>query len=922
MANIGFATLSVIPSLRGMEQAMNSQLSGMMPRVGATAGQQMGSGITSSLGRALSGVASTLGNVLYGAAQTAGVAVGGILSTAIGKGLSRLVGIEEAQAKLRGLGHDAENIQTIMDAALQSVLGTAFGLQDAATVAAQVVAAGVEPGEELLDVLQRVADTATIAGDELTNIGLIFAQIIGGGRVMTQDLRQLEARGIPVFKWLADEMGVSMQAMREMVADGEVQSETFLKVVRDNIAGAALESGQTTRGAFRNLGAALSRFGAVILGPFFTEARDLFNGLITVFDDLGARFGPAMDRLAESEGFRRFQDMIRRIPELLLGAVDAFSRFGKALAPIGAFIGASMLVPLRNLAGMFGLALPAINPFIAALVALALTFPQVRAALSGVFDAIRQVVEGFRRGAEGPVSRWVTFGQQLRDAWEAVKDLFAGPLKTAVEDLRVTFSPLVDEFQQMADIEIRNPLHWLDDLPSGIEGFGELLTDATGALRENDEEARTAAAGIGGLLTAFLGFRAVTGIIGAIGSAASGTGSLLSGLTTALGGPVGIAVVALGGLAAAVWHLWETNEEFRQGVTEVWENHIQPVVQRVVDWFTGTAVPALSAAWQWLVDAAGRVATGIGDAWGTVQGVVGPVVQWLSTHVAPTVGSVFGFIGSAAQLMYTVVAESIGLVMKVFGPWIEFLINVVQGFVDFMMPVWQAVWDFVVATVESLFGPVVSWIEDRLADIRQFFDNTRTVVDTVRTIFKQVADEVGRWIDAAVEWVRGFPDQIRSIFSNAGQWLIGAGKAIIDGLWQGMKEAWNNLTGWIGGLGDWIRNNKGPASKDRVLLKPAGQLIIGGLREGMQAEWASTQAWLQRVAPQLAGMFDPISLPNVQVGFDQPLPLDKMPLPAGRGDIIIEEGAVQINNPEPEPGSDSLMSATLAYATSSFLWRS
>ena len=922
MANIGFATLSVIPSLRGMEQAMNSQLSGMMPRIGATAGQQMGSGITSSLGRALSGVASTIGNVLYGAAQTAGVAVGGILSTAIGKGLSRLVGIEEAQAKLRGLGHDAETIQTIMDAALESVLGTAFGLQDAATVAAQVVAAGVEPGEELLDVLQRVADTATIAGDDLTNIGLIFAQIIGSGRVMTQDLRQLEARGIPVFKWLADEMGVSMQAMREMVSEGEVQSETFLKVVRDNIAGAALESGQTTRGAFRNLGAALSRFGAVILGPFFTEARDLFNGLITVFDDLGARFGPAMDRLAESEGFRRFQDMIRRIPELLLGAVDAFSRFRRALAPIGAFIGASMLVSLRNLAGMFGLALPAINPFIAALVALALTFPQVRAALSGVFDAIRQVVEGFRQGAEGPVSRWVIFGQQLRNAWEAVKDLFAGPLKTAVEDLRVTFSPLVDEFQQMADIEIHNPLHWLDDLPTGIEGFGELLTDATGALRENDEEARTAAAGIGGLITAFLGFRAVTGIIGAIGSAASGTGSLLSGLSAAVGGPVGLIAIALAGVGAALWHLWETNDGFRQAVTDAWENHIQPVIQQVSDWFTGTAAPALAGAWQWLTGAAQSAGTAIGTAWTNIQAVVGPVVAWFSTHVAPTIGSVFGFIGSAASLMFEIVSTVFGWIGKVVGTWIGFLWNLISGFVELVMPVWEAVWNFIAGIVEELFGPVVTWIEDRLADIRQFFDNAREVVDTVREIFSDVSETISEKIDEAAAWVEELPDRILGFFSDAGSLLFGIGEQIIQGLWDGMKNIWNNVTGWIGGLGDWIRDNKGPASKDRVLLKPAGQLIIGGLREGMQAEWASTQAWLQRVAPQLAGMFDPISLPNVQVGFDQPLPLDKMPLPAGRGDIIIEEGAVQINNPEPEPGSDSLMSATLAYATSSFLWRS
>src|SRR5690606_27283391 len=154
----------------------------------------------------------------------AAVAISGISLT---RGFTRLADIEDAQAKLRGLGHEAETVETVMNNALEAGRGTAFGLADSATIAASLVAAGIGPGEDLARTLKAVADTATIAGSDLRDIGTIFTQIATAGRLTGDDLLQLQERGIPVLQFLADEMGITADAARKMVSRGEVDFETF-----------------------------------------------------------------------------------------------------------------------------------------------------------------------------------------------------------------------------------------------------------------------------------------------------------------------------------------------------------------------------------------------------------------------------------------------------------------------------------------------------------------------------------------------------------------------------------------------------------------------------------------------------------------------------------------------------------------------
>src|SRR5699024_7589247 len=59
------------------------------------------------------------------------------------------------------------------------------------------------------------------------------------------------------------------------------------KVIEENIGGAALKSGETTRGAFKNMLAALSRVGVSLTAGFFPLIREGFVGMTEVFDAIG-----------------------------------------------------------------------------------------------------------------------------------------------------------------------------------------------------------------------------------------------------------------------------------------------------------------------------------------------------------------------------------------------------------------------------------------------------------------------------------------------------------------------------------------------------------------------------------------------------------------------------------------------------------
>ena len=264
-AELATAYVSISASTRGLGKDIAKAMgSPEIAKTGDKAGRSIG---------------SRLGGVLKKSAVGVGVAAGGLLGTALTKGFGRLNAIDQAQAKLRGLGHDAKSVGSIMDNALASVKGTAFGLDEAATTAAGVVAAGIKPGKELTQVLKTTADTATIAGTSFKDMGAIFGSVAARGKLQGDDMLQLTSRGVPVLQFLAKQYGVTAKKASEMVSKGKVDFKSFEEAMRKGLGGAALDSGKTVSGAWSNMWASVSRIGANLLSGIFPKLAGAFTGI-------------------------------------------------------------------------------------------------------------------------------------------------------------------------------------------------------------------------------------------------------------------------------------------------------------------------------------------------------------------------------------------------------------------------------------------------------------------------------------------------------------------------------------------------------------------------------------------------------------------------------------------------------------------
>lgn len=279
---LAHAYVSILPETSKIAPGVAKALGGA-EKTADKSGKSIGSKLSTGMG-------SVLKKSAVGVGATAGAALGAGLT----KGIGRLNSIEQAEAKLKGLGHSAQSVGGIMENSLAAVKGTAFGLEEAATTAAGVVAAGIKPGKELEQVLKTVGDTATIAGTSMSEMGTIFGSVAARGKLQGDDMLQLMSRGVPVLQLLGDELGKTSAEVSDMVSKGQIDFATFERAMRKGMGGAALEAGNTVQGAMRNMGAAAGRLGATLAGPFFKRAAGGFNGVTAALDAMDARMKPVM----------------------------------------------------------------------------------------------------------------------------------------------------------------------------------------------------------------------------------------------------------------------------------------------------------------------------------------------------------------------------------------------------------------------------------------------------------------------------------------------------------------------------------------------------------------------------------------------------------------------------------------------------
>lgn len=279
---LGVGYLSIVADTSRIPGQINSALGGAQQSANS-AGEGMGSRLASGLGKTL--------KVGVGAAA---VATGGLIAGAITKGIGRLTAIDDAEDKLRGLGHSATTVDKIMDNALTAVKGTSFGLGEAATIAAGAVASGIKPGAELERTLKLTGDAATIAGTSIGEMGAIFNKVAANNKIQGDVIAQLGDKGIPILQLLGKEMGKSAADVSALASKGKIDFATFQNAMERGLGGAALTAGGAS---IENVNAALGRFGATLAGPAFRQAPKAYEAITDALDKLDAKSKPIMAEL-------------------------------------------------------------------------------------------------------------------------------------------------------------------------------------------------------------------------------------------------------------------------------------------------------------------------------------------------------------------------------------------------------------------------------------------------------------------------------------------------------------------------------------------------------------------------------------------------------------------------------------------------
>ena len=214
-------------------------------------------------------------------------------------GERRATNIDKAKFQIEGLGYAWEELYESMD---KAVTGTAFGIDAAASAAAQLVASNVGVGEEMTNALTSISNVAAQTGSSYEEIAHIYTAIAGNGRVMSEQLNQFSYRGLNAAAMLGKAMGKTEAEVRDMTSKGEIDFKTFSDAMLEALGDNAAKANSTFEGSMENMKAALSRIGQ----PFYKTYRDamipIFNRIREIINDINKITKPislAFDRLAK-----------------------------------------------------------------------------------------------------------------------------------------------------------------------------------------------------------------------------------------------------------------------------------------------------------------------------------------------------------------------------------------------------------------------------------------------------------------------------------------------------------------------------------------------------------------------------------------------------------------------------------------------
>jgi TP901 family phage tail tape measure protein len=282
--------------------------------------------------------------------------------------------------------------------------------------------------------------------------------------------------------------------------------------------------------------------------------------------------------------------------------------------------------------------------------------------------------------------------------------------------------------------------------------------------------------------------------------------------------PIFLIISAIAALVAGFIYLWNHSKAFRDFWIDLWHG--------IKD--------AAEAVWHFLDQAFHDIVQWTKDAWHGVQDATEAVWRFLKRA--------FNDIVQALRDAWRAVQDATE------ATW-----NFIKRIFDDIVHAIEAAWHAVQNATRTVWGWIKDLIQGQVNAVRSILDWFGSLPGKFYDWFQRARNAIIDRVQDALNWLGGLGGRILGAIGDLGNLLYNIGASILNGLWSGMKDAWNSMTSWIGSIGNWISNLKGPIEVDAVLLTPHGHEIMQGLMKGMKAEMPALEAQLGGITATIKG---------------------------------------------------------------------
>lgn len=474
-------------------------------------------------------------------------------------------------------------------------------------------------------------------------------------------------------------------------------------------------------------------------------------------------------------------------------------------------------------------------------------FAQMQGAMEGMTQAQKDaIVQGlFNRGDMAAINALLGTTSERYDELAGQIDNAAGSAQkmadTQLDNLEGDITLLKSAFEglqiQVADKlmpAFRTVVKSLTDFITNIEKYIPIITAAA---------------------TAFGTFAVVVNISSILQKVAVAAKALFAVFTTGTG-PIGLIIAGLAALVTWFITTYNTNEDFRNKVNEIWENvkeTISGVVETIVGFFTETIPQALEGLKEWFSNA--------------LNTIVETFQQWgenISTFITETIPQWIESIGEFFAQLPENIGYALGFAIGKFLLWgvelVTWAQTAIPAFIESVVTWFTTLPERIGEWLTNTFNKFVEWGAQVVSNGIQTASN---FITNVISFISQLPSQIWTWLvnaaNKVVEWginlaakgreaITKMKDAIVTAAATLPSKMMEIGRNIVKGVWDGIQNAksWftSQVKSFFSGIVDGVKGALGIASPSKVFAE-IGRYMAEGLGVGWDDTFGSVKKGIE-----------------------------------------------------------------------------